>query len=79
MQSELEALERTAQANGYNSLLDVDFDIVVSYSTDNGVITVDKICRASITEMPKGMKQGDFYSEHALPFIALDIQRNIAG
>lgn len=77
LQSELEALTRTAVAKGYDSLLDVDFDIVVTYGTNNGVITVDKICCASIKELPKGLKLGDLLSEHALPFIALDIQYNV--
>lgn len=79
LQSELEALNRTAKAKGYDSLLDVDFDIVVSYSTSNGVITVDKVCAASIKEMPKGMKGEDLYAEIALPFIALEIKENVAG
>lgn len=79
LQSELEAMNRTAQANGYDSILDVDFDIVVSYGTENGVISVDKICVASIKEMPMGMKGEDLYAQIDLPFIALDIQTNVAG
>lgn len=77
LQSELDAMNRTAQAKGYNDLLDVDFDIVVSYVMDSGVVTTDKIHMASIRELPKGMKAGDQFSEHALPFIALDIEYDV--
>ncbi len=77
LQSEFEALNRTAQAKGYKDLLDVDFDIVITYTTDNGVITTDKIHVASVKELPKGMKSGDLFSEHALPFIALDVSYGV--
>lgn len=77
LQSELEALGRTAVAKGYDSILDLDFDIVVTYGTDNGVMTTDKIVQASIKELPKGMKGEDLYAEIALPFIALDIQEGV--
>ncbi len=79
LQSELEALNRTAQANGYDSILDVDFDILVSYGTDNLVISIDKICTASIKEMPMGIKGEDLYAQIDLPFIALDIQTNVVA
>ena len=77
LQSELDAMNRTARAKGYDDLLDVDFDIVVSYVTAGGVVTTDKIHTASIKELPKGMKTGDLFSEHALPFIALDIEYDV--
>lgn len=77
LQSEYEALNRTARAKGYKSLLDVDFDIVAVYATENGVISVDKISCVSVKELPKGMKMGDLHSEHALPFIALDIEEGV--
>ena len=78
LQSDLEALNRSARAQGYDSIKDVPMDIVVTYSTD-GIVTVDKIHAAEITELPKGMKQGDMHSEHALPFLALDIEEGIAA
>jgi len=73
-QSELEALNRAARAKGFKDLLDVDIDIVVSYSPEySDVITTDVIQAASFSEMPKGMKEGDMSSTHALPFLALDV------
>ena len=38
------------------------------------VVTVDKICCASLTESPSGMKEGDAQAEIALPFVALDVE-----
>lgn len=77
MQSEVIAMNNAAKAAGYKSLLDIEVDIIVAYLGDNNVITTDKIVKASFTEMPKGMKEGDLQSEHAMPFIALDIQESI--
>lgn len=77
MQSELQALNRSARANGYKDILDVDFDIVVVYLSAEGVVTTDKICVASISEIPAGMKEGDAKSEHALPYVAMDIRYNV--
>ncbi len=74
-QSEFEALNRAARAKGFKDLLDVDIDIVVSYAPEySAVITTDVIQGASFSEMPKGMKEGDMSSTHALPFLALDIE-----
>ena len=75
LQSEIEALERSAQLAGYRSFLDLDIDIVVSYSLDGLVLKTDTIKYASFTENPYSFAQGDKYQEVALPFIALDIQR----
>lgn len=74
LQSEFEALNRTAREKGYRDLLDVTFDIVVAYSNGESTVSIDKICGASITELPKGLKSGDMFGEHALPFIALDVE-----
>lgn len=79
MQSELIALNRAAREQGYNDLLDVDMNIIVSYASVTGVITIDKIVCASITELPSGMKEGDLQSEHALPFVCLDIEHDAKG
>lgn len=74
LQSEFDALNRSAREQGYKDLLDVTFDIVVSYGNADSTVTIDKICGASITELPKGMKSSDMFSEHALPFMALDVE-----
>ncbi|MBE9487988.1 MAG: hypothetical protein IMY73_02290 [Bacteroidetes bacterium] len=73
LSSEIEGLNRSAISAGYKSILDIEFDIVVSYMSLDGAVSVDTIKKASITELPKGMKEGDMFSEHALPFICLDI------
>lgn len=76
MQSEVIALNHAAQAGGHKDILDVDVDIIVAYIGDNGIITTDKITCASFSEMPKGMKEGDLQSEHAMAFVALDIEND---
>ncbi|MCM1170405.1 MAG: hypothetical protein NC324_10775 [Bacteroides sp.] len=78
LQSELEALNRAAIESGYTDCLDLEFDIVVTYE-NAGVLTTDIVRCASITEYPKGMKEGDLNSEHALPFIALGIDTNVTA
>lgn len=75
LQSEVEALERFAKDNGFNDITDFEFDIVISYVPSTGApIVTDVIKYASITELPKGMKQNDKFQEIALPFIALGIK-----
>lgn len=78
LQSELEALNRAAKEAGYTDCLDLEFDIVVTYASA-GVLTTDIVRCASVTEFPKGMKEGDLNSEHALPFIALGIDTNVTA
>lgn len=73
MQSELIALNQAARAKGYKDILDVDFDVIVTYESGL-VVTVDKICCASLSELPSGMKEGDAQAEIALPFVALDVE-----
>lgn len=73
MQGELIALNQAARAKGYKDILDVDFDIVITYEA-NMIVTVDKIRCASITELTNGMKEGDAQAEISLPFIALDVE-----
>lgn len=77
LQSEIIALDRAAQEKGYEDITDIDFDIIVSYLPESGVITTDKVTGASITEIPRGMKEGDLQMELALPFIALDVVSNV--
>lgn len=78
LQSELEALNRAAKEAGHTDALDIEFDAVVTYLNE-GILTTDIVRCASITEFPKGMKEGDLYSEHALPFIALGIDTNVTA
>lgn len=78
LQSELEALNRAAKESGHTDCLDLEFDIVVTYISGE-TVTTDIIRCASITEFPKGMKEGDLNSEHALPFIALGIDTNVTA
>ncbi|MCH5243406.1 MAG: hypothetical protein J1F29_00710 [Lentimicrobiaceae bacterium] len=78
LQSELEALNRSAKEAGYTDCLDLEFDIVVTYISGE-MVTTDIIRCVSITEFPKGMKEGDLNSEHALPFIALGIETNVTA
>ena len=77
LQSESIALDNSAKAAGYDDIMDVEFDIVVSYLSPAGVVTTDRIVQASITEIPKSMKEGDLYMEIALPFIAIDVEDNL--
>lgn len=74
LQSELEALEEAAGGD----VLDASFDLIVSYGNPlkGDVIHTDLICGFEITEVPKGMNQGDRFAEHELPGIALEIQNN---
>ena len=68
-QSEIIAMNRAARAKGYKDILDPEVEILVSY--------IDRIVCASFSEIPAGMKSGDLNSEHALPFVALDIDYDI--
>ncbi|MEG1499385.1 MAG: hypothetical protein RRX93_07825 [Bacteroidales bacterium] len=77
LQSELIALDRSAQLAGYKDCLDLDFDIVVCYLSPTGILTTDVIKGASITEKPKSLKMDDLQMEVALPFVALNILDNI--
>ncbi len=77
-QSELQALNAAAKAQGFRDILDVELDIIVSYVPEHSAaITTDRIVGASFTEFAKGMKEGDMKSEHSLPFLALDIEEDI--
>lgn len=77
LQSEFIALNRSVKAAGYRDLLDVDLDIIVMYSDDLGAVTIDKIIKASFTELPAEMKEGDANMSVALPFIAMRIDYNV--
>lgn len=72
LQSELEALELATGGDA----LDASFDIMVGYGNPlkGDVVKTDYIKGAELTEIPKGMSQGDKFAEIELPFIALDIK-----
>jgi hypothetical protein len=74
LQSELEAIEAASGGD----VLDASFNVVVSYGNPSkgDVIKTDLIEGDEITEVPKGMNQGDKFSEHELPGIALNIKNN---
>lgn len=74
LQSELEALETAAGGDA----LDARFNIIVSYGNpmQGDVIRTDLLVGVEITEVPKGLKQGDKFMEVALPVIMLDVKRN---
>jgi hypothetical protein len=76
LQSELEAMTRYAIKNGYDDVTDFDFDVVVTYVSKEGVTVTDTVLNASVTKIPKGMKQGDKFMEGALPFMALGVKRS---
>ena len=78
LQSELIAMQAAAKQSGYDDITDLEFDIIVSYMSETGVVQTDKVVNASITEAPNSIKEGDLYSEHALPFIACDIEYNVS-
>lgn len=77
LQSELIAMQSAAKAKGYDDITDLEFDIIVSYIPEGGVVQTDKVVNASITEAPNSIKVDDLYSEHALPFIACDVEYNV--
>lgn len=72
LQSELEAIEQASDGDA----LDANFDIMIAYGNPlkGDVIQTDYIKGAELTEIPKGMSQGDKFAEIELPFIALDIK-----
>ena len=75
MQNEIEAIKL---AIGKKSLLDLEFDVTVSYAMpDNDVIVTDQLKGCQFTEKEKGMAQGDQFMEITLPIIALDLKENI--
>jgi hypothetical protein len=77
LQSELEQLTVAAKTiNPTYSILDIQFDIVVSYGEGINSVT-DVISGASITEYNKGLEQNDKYAEIELPFMALDIKERV--
>ena len=77
LQSELIAMNRAAKQKGYEDIMDIEFDVIASYISEEGITTNDRISGVSITEMPFSLKEGDANMEIAIPFIALDVQTDI--
>ena len=77
LQSEVIALDNSAKAAGYSGIMDIEFDIVASYVSPTDIVTSDRIVQASITEVPKSLKEGDLSMEITLPFIAMDVEENL--
>lgn len=73
LQSEVETIELSTGGD----ILDVQVDLMVTYGnpSQGDVMQVDYLKGVEVTEVTKGMKQGDKFSEHALPFLCLDIIR----
>lgn len=78
LQSALNAMNDAGKAAGFNDITDIEFDMTVSYASEyGGKITTDRLRQCAITEAPKSLKEGDLYSEHALPFIACEVEYGI--
>lgn len=77
LQSEVIALTRAAKEQGYDNILGLSIDLVMTYASADGVSTTDKIVSAEFTEVPKTSKEGDMKMEVAMPFLALDLQEDI--
>lgn len=74
-QSELETLRLL----GNGSVLSLHLDAVVCYGNPakGDVMTTDKINGLEFTEEPKEISQGDKFMEITLPFIALEIEKDV--
>lgn len=71
-QSELEAMTRDAPDN---DPLNLSFDLVVAYTPEDGGQTVTDIIKTvEITEVKKGISQGDKNMSVELPIIFLDVK-----
>lgn len=78
LQSELEALQITAKANGGQDVTDLTFDIIVNYSKSllDAMVT-DHLVECDILEFEKGMLQGNPNMEITLPLDIGKINYNI--
>lgn len=79
LKSDYDALHKAAIAAGYEDLIDVpgkDIIITCVYeNTPNGMLSTDTLIGVEFTEAEDGMKQGDKYTEIALPFIYLKLKK----
>lgn len=64
---------------GKGSILSLNIDLQVSFGNpSNGdAIRHNRVVSARFTEEPEEWKQGDKFAEHTLPFLALDVKKNI--
>lgn len=76
LQSELETMRMQSKDN---TILNLQLDVVVCYGNpSNGdVLITDVIQGIQFTEEPKDAKQGDKFTEHTLPFIALRVKKGV--
>lgn len=78
LQSDIEALNQSAQALGAQDLTDIKFDVINSYAksvTDARV--TDMILGIAVEELPKGWNQGDPKMSIQLSGKALRIDYNV--
>ena len=69
----LDNMHAAAVLKGGRSVLDLRFDIVISYMpVIGGTLTIDTLGRCKINKMPKGWEQGATHMEHELTFKFLD-------
>ena len=75
LQSELEALIKGSP----KGLLEMQVDIVASYGnpTNGDAMLTDRVEGLMFTEIAKELKQGDKFMEITLPFIALNVVRQV--
>jgi hypothetical protein len=72
-QSELEAMTRDSKNK---DILSLEFDIVASYvPSDGGQIVTDILKNVQLSEIKKGLKQGDKNMLVELPILFTDIKR----
>ena len=70
----LDSLNAAARIAGANSILDVAFDVVVTYKPAPGrPLQVDTIQGIEVSEFEKGWDQGADHMEITLPFMAIDV------
>ena len=67
----------TLRLQGGGTILNLQLDAVVCYGnpTNGDALITDIIKGIQFTEEPKDAKQGDKFTEHSLPFIALRIKK----
>lgn len=71
-QSELEAMVKDAPNK---DILNLNFDLIISYAPDDGGTTVtDVLVSCEFTEVKKGMKQGDKNMIVELPILFLKVK-----
>lgn len=74
LQSEYDALNAAAGGD----VLDVSFDVIVSYGNPSkgDVIKTDLLAGVEITSKPKSINQNDKFMEIELPIVMLDVKEN---